>query len=189
MPFDIPVVSCWVPGSQEAVDEIGVQDYLVKPIHQSDLLEAIDRVAPNACSILLADDDPDARQLFGRLLTALNPDYSILDAEDGEEALKVLRERLPDLLLLDLVMPNQDGFAVMEEKARDERIRDIPTIIVSGKDLQQSPIVSKQFTVTRQGGLSARDLVLSMQSIVRVLRPRFGAPVHSEMSAELQACE
>lgn len=187
--FDIPVLSCWVPGRQKAVDEIGVQDYLVKPIRQSDILNAIDRVAPDARSILLADDDPDARQLFGRLLTSRGQDYDILDAEDGEETLALLRERLPDVLLLDLIMPNKDGFTVLEEKARDERIRGIPVVIVSGKDPQQSPIVSKQLTVTRQGGLSARDLALSVQSIVHALQPRFGAQEQPEMSAELPACE
>jgi len=147
------------------------------------------RIASDARSILLVDDDPEARQLFGRMLASAEEDYMVLHADDGETALALLRERQPDLLLLDLVMPNVDGFAVLEEKAQDARIRDIPVIIISAKDPQRQPIVSKTLILTRQEGLSARDLMISLESITHALVPRFGAPAQKENLAVLEASE
>ena len=189
MSFDVPVISCWVPGRQEAFSKMGAQDYLVKPVSRSDLLESITRTAPHARSILLVDDDAEARQLFGRMLASADRDYVVLHAADGEAALSFLREREPDLLLLDLVMPDMDGFAVLEAKASDTRTRDIPVIVVSAKDPQREPIVSKSLTVTRMRGLSAHDLMLSLESLTQALKPRYGEPAEPGMIGASQACE
>ncbi|MHB0857202.1 MAG: ATP-binding protein [Anaerolineae bacterium] len=175
MDLDIPIITCWVPERSSTVDGIGDADFLAKPVTRSQMLERIEKVAPDARSVLLVDDDPQARQLFGRMLSSLRRDLVILDAEDGETALKLLVERRPDLLVLDLVMPNKDGFAVLEEKAADERICDIPTIIVSAWDPVRGPIVSRSMSVTRQDGLSTRDLNLAVQAVARALQPRFGS--------------
>ena len=180
MGFDVPIMSCWVPEAQAAFTQIGAQDYLVKPVSRSDLLESIVRIAPQARSILLVDDDAEARQLFRRMLASADRDYVVLPAGDGQTALSLLRERQPNLLLLDLIMPNFDGFAVLEAKARDAQIKDIPVIIISAKDPQREPIVSKMLAITRQEGLSARDLMLSLKSVTQALKPRFGAPVEPE---------
>jgi CheY-like chemotaxis protein len=91
-----------------------------------------------------------------------------------------MRERRPDLVLLDLIMPNMDGFAVLEIKAQDQTISDIPVIVLSAMDPQRQPIVTKSLTVSRQQGLSARDLAAMVQAVTQTLRPRFGAPVHLE---------
>lgn len=178
--FDIPIISCWVPGRQTAITNMGVQDYLIKPVSKDDLIKSIQRVAPEAQTMVLADDDADARQLFGRLLASMERGYRVIDAEDGLETLQLLRQEHPDLLLLDLVMPNQDGFAVIEQKAADDEIRDIPVVILSAQDPDQDPIISKQLVVTRQHGLSTRDLMASIRAMVPALRPRFGVGEHPE---------
>jgi CheY-like chemotaxis protein len=107
-------------------------------------------------------------------------DLTVLIAEDGESALRIMRERRPDLVLLDLIMPNMDGFAVLEFKAQDQTISDIPVIVLSAMDPQRQPIVTKSLTVSRQQGLSARDLAAMVRAVTQTLRPRFGAPVHLE---------
>jgi signal transduction histidine kinase/CheY-like chemotaxis protein len=187
--FDIPIISCWIPGQVPAAKWVGSSSYLVKPVERAELMTAITATAPGARRILLADDDPEVRQLFARMLAAEGNSPTILQAADGASALRHLREKQPDLLLLDLIMPNGDGFAVLEAKARDERIRNIPTIIVSAKDPHQEPILAQQLIVTRLEGLSAKDLVRAIEAIVKTMPPYFaeptpaGAPIASASSA------
>ena len=88
----------------------------------------------------------------------------------------LLRDRRPDLLILDLMMPTVDGFAVLEAKAHDEVIRDIPVIILSAKDPERDPTLVKGLTVTRQDGLSAHDLLIALEAITGALTPRYAAP-------------
>jgi CheY-like chemotaxis protein len=186
MDFDVPILSCWVPEQQGAFEQLGVEGYLVKPVDRDDLLASMAEVAPDAHSILLVDDDPEARQLFGRMLSDDDGEYGLLQAGDGEAALRMLRERQPDLLLLDLMMPHVDGFAVLEHKAGDENIRDIPTLILSARDPQKEPIISKALSVQRQNGLSARDLALALEAVTQALTPRFGAAAQRETIDALQ---
>lgn len=180
MSFDIPIARCWIASPQPTMLQEGVQEYLIKPIVRGALIEALDRVAPAGRTVLVVDDDPEALQLFGRMLGSTRRRYTVLDAEDGVTALELLRERRPDVLLLDLVMPNGDGFAVLREKAQDEAIRDIPVIIISATDPQREPIVSRELVLTRQEGLSAREVVLALRAITRALQPRYGAPARRE---------
>ena len=175
MGLDVPVIRCWIPDRQTTLLQMGAQDYLVKPIDRSDLLQSVRRTAPQAGTILLVDDDSEARQLFRRMLASADEDYIVLQAEDGTIALEVMRERHPDVVLLDLIMPNMDGFAVLEAMSSDVAIRDIPVVIISAKDPQREPIVSKTLSVTRQTGLSARDLASCVGSITQALEPRFVA--------------
>lgn len=187
MALDIPIVSCWVPEGEPATAQMGAQAYLVKPIRRSDLLGSIKQTAPSARRVLLVDDDEETRRLFTRMLSAANPSYSVSEAEDGESALTLMRKWRPDLVLLDLLMPNQDGFAVLATKASDGAIKDIPVIIISAKDPQREPIVSNALILTRQRGLSARNLVLSIEAIVSALPPRYGALAQHGTPAPLPA--
>ncbi len=67
-------------------------------------------------SILLVEDDSDALQLFGRILSAEPHKYKVLQASNGQQALELLRKRKPDLILLDIIMPGMDGFTFLAEK-------------------------------------------------------------------------
>jgi len=101
--------------------------------------------------------------------------YRVLRATSGQQALSLLRERQPDAMMLDLVMPNMDGFQVLLEKNEDPCIREIPTIVISAKDPTGEPIVSDALTVTRNGGLSIGDLLACVQAFSEILAPS-GSP-------------
>ena len=80
--------------------------------------------------ILIVDDDPDMRLAIGSVLRSRS--YDVIEADDGEEALIKLREEKPDLMLLDLLMPKMDGFAVVKElKNTQESYSNIPILIIS----------------------------------------------------------
>ena len=81
--------------------------------------------------ILIVDDDPDMRDALTIILES--QDYEIVTAQDGLEALATLKAEKPDLMLLDLLMPKMDGFAVLKE-LQDERwdkYRNIPIVVLS----------------------------------------------------------
>ena len=144
MPLDVPVMTCWVPERRTTVAHRGAQDYLVKPIRRTDLLESIRATRPRPRTILLVDDDPEARQLYARMLASVEGSPTVLQATDGDAALTLLRERKPDLLLLDLVMPNRDGFKVLEAKDADPR-----SAVIKAPQILAEPIISKALIISR----------------------------------------
>jgi len=82
-----------------------------------------------AKKILLIEDEELMIDLLQRRLT--KEGYEISVARDGEEGLKVMREKGPDLVLLDIIMPKMGGFEVMEEMGKNNELKKIPVIIVS----------------------------------------------------------
>jgi CheY-like chemotaxis protein len=83
----------------------------------------------------------------------------------------MLRDRHPDVMLLDLIMPGLDGFGVLREKEQDSSIQDIPVIVVSSRDPSGEPIVSETLTIARKGGLSVSDLVTCIGATSQILSP------------------
>jgi len=79
--------------------------------------------------ILIVEDDKFLRELIARKLTAEN--YEIIEAVDGEEGLKKIKETKPDLVLLDLILPGIDGFEVLSRIKEDPSLASIPVIILS----------------------------------------------------------
>ena len=91
-------------------------------------------------TILLVDDDPDAVRLLERMLMAVPHRYRILAAYDGGEALHTMEAVEPDVVFLDLVMPGVDGRQVFGAMRADERLCQIPVVIISGQDWMDSRV-------------------------------------------------
>ena len=171
LPYGTPVITCWFPGEQDAVRRLGVVAYLVKPVMQDQLLAAVARLGQQVKTILLVDDEEDELHLFARMLEAEQNRYAILQVTTGRRALSMLRSRRPDLLLLDLNMPDVNGFQVLEEKARDPSSASIPVIIISSRDPAGEPVFSNTLTVTQAAGFSQRNLIQCIQSLGAILAP------------------
>jgi CheY-like chemotaxis protein len=171
LPFGTPTVTCWAPGEQEAAERLGVVRYLVKPVTYDALLATLDELPVDVRTILLVDDEPEVLRLFARMLTLAQRGYRILQTTNGGRALHLLRERRPDVVLLDLIMPGMDGFQVLQAKSEDLSIRDVPVIILSSRDPSGAPIVSNTLTVTQAGGLSGHDLLDCICAISEILAP------------------
>lgn len=84
-------------------------------------------------TILVVDDDHHITDLIGGFLR-LNG-YRAQVASDGDQALQAVAEELPDLILLDLMLPKKDGFVVLEALRRDSRTKAVPVFIISAKDV------------------------------------------------------
>jgi CheY-like chemotaxis protein len=179
LPYGAPAITCWVPGEDETAQELGIVRYMVKPITCKALLAALEDLDREIQHVLLVDDNPEVLQLFSRMLASSPRDYHVLRARSGQRALSLLRTRQPDVMLLDLIMPQVSGFQVLEAKARDPAIEGIPVIAISSRDPNSEPIVSDMLTVTRSGGLSLHDLTRCIQSVSEVLSPN-GRSAHQE---------
>jgi DNA-binding response OmpR family regulator len=81
--------------------------------------------------IVCIEDEPETTNLVQLILT--REGYEVLGADGGEEGLAMVREILPDLVLLDLMMPDMDGWQVYQLLKEDEQTRDIPVIVVTAK--------------------------------------------------------
>jgi signal transduction histidine kinase/CheY-like chemotaxis protein len=171
LPYGTPAITCWLPGEQDTVRRLGVVAYLVKPIVQDQLLAAVGALGPGIKTVLLVDDEEDELHLFARMLEAEEHRYAILQVTTGRRALSMLRSRRPDLVLLDLNMPDISGFQVLEEKARDPEIAPIPVIVISSRDPAGDPVFSHTLTVTQSSGFSQRNLVECIQALGAILAP------------------
>jgi signal transduction histidine kinase/CheY-like chemotaxis protein len=171
LPYGTPVVTCWVPGDDEAARRMGVVKYLVKPVTREALLATLESLGEDVEDVLLVDDQREVLRLLSRMLDTTGRQYTVIWATSGQRALRALRERRPDVMLLDLVMAGMDGFQVLREKAQDPAIRDIPVVIVSARDPSGEPIMSDRLTVDRGGGLSASDLLACIEAISEILSP------------------
>ena len=84
--------------------------------------------------IAIIEDDPDARRLLRRVLQARG-EYQIFEADGGREGIEIVRQHRPDLVLLDLMMPDVDGFEVLEAIRADEDLADTRIIVITAKTL------------------------------------------------------
>jgi DNA-binding response OmpR family regulator len=81
--------------------------------------------------ILIVDDEPEVLEVLKKKLEAEN--FIVITASDGLEGLKQVKTENPDLILLDVIMPNKDGFAMLNDLQADEKLRKIPVIMATAK--------------------------------------------------------
>ena len=123
--------------------------------------------------MLVVDDDPRVVRLLSRLLRSVGR-YEVVRAFDGREALNLMSADPPDLVLLDLAMPNLDGQGVIEHMERDPRLAAIPVVIVSAKGAPQEGVRRLQgsVTITQPGGLAPGELLAYLNALLGVRSPR-----------------
>ena len=121
-----------VLGDQFAVD-VKLSESQTPAPHEG-LQAALENLDEKTTSVLLVDDRGDDALLMRRLLEGRKA-YRIYHAKDGWDGLSQARQKMPDLIITDLTMPEMDGFALVEELRLDPRTKDIPIVVVSAKDI------------------------------------------------------
>jgi len=104
------------------------------PVVEEGLLGSLGQLDGRVRSIAIIEDDPKARLLLRRILQTRG-EYQIFEAHDGSTGLEMVRRERPDVILLDLMLPGMDGFEVLEALKADEKVSDVPVIVVSAKEL------------------------------------------------------
>jgi signal transduction histidine kinase/DNA-binding response OmpR family regulator/HAMP domain-containing protein len=134
---DIPVIMATVVDGHTRGVALGATEYVAKPIDGARLgviLRAY-RSEPGA-TVLLVEDDVPTRELTARMLRSQG--WKVQEAGDGREALARVAEAKPAVILLDLMMPNMDGFEFVEELRREPAWRAIPILVVTAADLSEA---------------------------------------------------
>jgi len=132
---DIPVVFVTILDEKTRGYSLGATDYLVKPVDRERLAQALERLCGGrpARHILLVEDDETTRTVTRRALE--REGWSITPAENGRVALARMAAERPDAILLDLMMPEMDGFEFLAELRRHAPWRDIPVLVLTAMDL------------------------------------------------------
>jgi adenylate cyclase len=133
----IPVVMLSILDEQNRGYALGAADYLTKPIQRERLRSLLARHCGRAAGkhVLIVDDDPEARRWLVRALTAEG--WQTSEAGDGRAALERVREHRPDLILLDLLMPEMDGFEFLTRLQADPAAARVPVVVVTAADLTE----------------------------------------------------
>jgi len=165
---DIVVINCTghtfpvekhILGEQFTVDVHLSTDQ--SPAPREGLLAALENLDERTTTVLLVDDNADDALLIRRLLES-RKNYRLFHAKDGWEGLSLARQKLPDLIVSDLMMSGMDGFGFVEELKLDRRTKDIPVVVVSAKDIsteERKRLNGHIEAVYQKGSLPTRTFV------------------------------
>ncbi len=145
---ELPVIGCSLPPRLGHALAAGASGQLLKPITRAELAGVVRQIGPG--TVLVVDDDEDTRRLFARMLVAIDENLRVITAADGEEGLALMRSKQPDLVLLDVMLPDMDGWQVLAAKAQDDALRPIPVFLLSAQDPGDEPL-SSQIIVAAAG--------------------------------------
>ena len=137
---------------------LGADEYIVKPVEKATLLAAVERCLNlrgkigRGRPILVVEDDAATREFIAKLLSKHR--YVVTTAADGFEARAQVAASLPELVILDLIMPNLSGFQLLAEWRGDSRTADLPVFVLTSKDLTSA---EKEYLRTNTGAFFCKQ--------------------------------
>ena len=170
----VPVIECSLPSQSWVADDLAVSSVMTKPVTPERLLLEIRKLA-GVRDILIVDDSEEFVQLVRRVLESANMGFEMRQAYNGMQGLAAMRERRPDLVLLDLIMPEMDGLQFLSEMHKDERFREVTVIIMTATNYQPAldAVRAGQLVVKQSGGLSMSETASCITALLEVLKPHY----------------
>jgi PAS domain S-box-containing protein len=167
---NIPVIMVSIASDKETAITLGAVDALMKPIDKVLLIDAVSRNIDTSLkqNILIVDDDEVNRGLIRRYLR--DSKLNIYDAVNGADALSKLSSIIPDLILLDLMMPVMNGFEFLENIRQNDDYKQVPIIVITSKSLSSDEfnfLNSNTLGVLQKGDLTKSDLNQQLKNILR----------------------
>lgn len=132
------------------------------------LLTALAQLDEQITTLVVIDDNAHDNRLLRRLLQSYK-NYRVYDAYTGQDGLDLVRQRQPDLVLLDLTLPDMNGLAVLAELKADPRTREIPVVVISAKtlsDFEEAYLRDYSDSIWQKGSFSARELVAHVAELL-----------------------
>jgi len=169
---DIPVVVVSVVDNPELGIALGALDYFVKPVPAKELISRLSRFKFGRKSgqkprILVVDDEAANRDWLKRILEPAG--FTVILARGGREAIDLTKSRKPDLVMLDLMMPEVTGFDVVEALRADAATKSTPIMVLTAKHLTESDIRQLNghvSTILKRGSTGASDLLGLLRQVV-----------------------
>ena len=158
---EIPVVIHTVVDNKALAVSLGAESYLVKPVQAEKIISVIrSYTGTDEGEILVVDDNEDFTNFLRNLLEKSK--FTIYTARNGIEAIKLLHETVPRLVFLDLLMPEMDGFEVVEKMYEDEKLKEVPIVVLTAKEVtddERMKLNSRIKNVVKKEGLT-REIIL-----------------------------
>ncbi len=171
----IPIIICSILESQEKGFSMGAADYLLKPFLEEDMLNAINRLNQDGQihQVLVIDDNPDDLRLLKKMLEE-GEKYQVIPAENGNQGWEMLQTSRPDAIIMDLFMPEMNGFEILGKLRSNADLRSIPVIILTGADLspeQHQQLLDFGQSVLSKGFLRENELLSLLEDALRKFQP------------------
>ena len=165
---DYPIIVCSILEQADRGFSLGATDYLVKPILEEDLVHALGRLNKNGGirEVLVIDDDLNDLRLIEKILHD-HGGYKTITAEGGRKGWEMIHANPPDAIILDIFMPDMDGFSILEKMRENPALQEIPVLVVSGGGLtneQQQQLRDLGKRLITKGSLKERDLIASIEN-------------------------
>ena len=180
-PYDLPVIGIFLPGMSEGFQSLpeNVNDYLVKPVERQNLIKAVQRLGEDINQILVVDDDPSMVRFVTQSLKAADiieefpVHYQFLSAYTGQAALDHLQQQPVDAILLDLDLPDINGWEVLTEIRKNKSIANTPVIIISAVDFPQILYTNGRqvFDVMMRRPFSKGEMAAVLNAILDSVKP------------------
>jgi threonine synthase len=177
-PTDVVVVNCTghtMPTEQSVLGDNWARN-VVMPSHameqmpEEGLLAALSNVAPDRFPrVAVVDDSPEARRLIRRILQSQG-NFTIYEAEGGKQALKLIDKERPDLIILDLMMPEMDGFTVLDQLKAKPETAEIPVIVATAKELtpdEKDRLKGQIQALMQKGDFLSDEFLEEVRSLIR----------------------
>ncbi len=166
---DIPVIMVTIAENRSLAYALGAADYFPKPIDRDRLVTAVQRYQreTSACNVLVVEDDADTRRLLVQAME--RGGWRVEEAANGQAALARIGVSVPQLILLDLMMPGMDGFELLEALHANDAWRSVPVVVVTAMDISakdQDHLKGYVERILRKGTYSQDELIRTVQNII-----------------------
>ena len=166
---DIPVIILSIVDDKRLGFSLGATEYVVKPVGKQALLRKIRNLEKlgRIRRVLVVDNDPETVRLIGNVLKKV--EYQVTTAYNSKDAIKSIQDFRPDLVVLNLTMPEVSGFDVIEYLKTEEGVKDIPLIVLTHKDLTEKEIDDlndRIQAILNKGVLTEEDLLKELKDTV-----------------------
>ncbi len=161
----VPVIMVTIVNDLQQGFALGATEYLTKPVDRERLVALLRKHRHSRdFGALVVDDEFSMREILRRVLE--REGCAVAEAANGIEALRRVDERLPDLILLDLMMPEMDGFQFLDELRSREQGRGVPVVVVTAKDLteeERERLSNRVQLIMQKGAMSGEDLLAAVR--------------------------
>ena len=166
---DIPVIILSIVDDKRLGFSLGATEYIVKPVGKQVLLRKLRNLEKlgRIKRVLVVDNDPETVRLIGNVLKEL--EYQVTTAYNSKDAIKSVQDFRPDLVVLNLTMPEVSGFDVIEYLKTGEGVKDIPLIVLTHRDLNEKEIDDlndRMQAILNKGVLTKEDLLKELKDTI-----------------------
>ncbi len=184
--YSVPVLRCSIPSPSWLRGGSGFDECLAKPVSRDMLSHLLAQRCPQPARVLVVDDDPGFVRLMARMLATSDRVREVVSAYSGAQALRLAREKAPDLVLLDLLMPEVDGFEVLRALRADPACRATAVVAVTATSYAEEALLrhGTQLTLAQAKGISTGTLVELLTAVLKVVHPDYAIANGAEGAGE-----